>query len=85
MDDVMLVGWSGVCIVLLLLMMMMMMMMMRMMMMMMMMMTMTMTMTMMCRYVPHRVEELARLYGGGEAFAEKLNTFFDGGHYNHGG
>mmetsp|Transcript_13759 Transcript_13759/g.22766 ORF Transcript_13759/g.22766 Transcript_13759/m.22766 type:complete len:796 (-) Transcript_13759:109-2496(-) len=35
-------------------------------------------------YVPHRVEELVQLYGGGEAFAEKLNTFFDDGHYNHG-
>jgi hypothetical protein len=36
------------------------------------------------RYVPHDVEELVKLYGGGDAFAEKLNTFFDGGHYNHG-
>lgn len=36
------------------------------------------------RYVPHQVEELVALYRGGEAFAEKLNAFFDEGHYNHG-
>ena len=36
------------------------------------------------RYVPHQVERLIELYKGGAAFAEKLNTFFDGDHYNHG-
>ncbi|CAE7484421.1 unnamed protein product, partial [Symbiodinium microadriaticum] len=35
-------------------------------------------------YVPHNVEALIGLYKGDEAFAQKLNTFFDGGYYNHG-
>jgi hypothetical protein len=34
--------------------------------------------------VPHNVEGMVRAYGGPEAFAAKLDTFFDGGHYNHG-
>ena len=34
--------------------------------------------------VPHNVEGMIRAYGGPEAFAAKLDAFFDGGHYNHG-
>jgi putative alpha-1,2-mannosidase len=35
-------------------------------------------------YVPHQIEKLIDIYGGGEPFADKLNTFFDMGYYNHG-
>ena len=36
------------------------------------------------RYVPHQVEKLIDIYNGDEEFADKLNVFFDEGHYNHG-
>lgn len=36
------------------------------------------------RYVPHNVEDLISLYGGNELFEEKLDTFFEGGYYDHG-
>eukprot|EP00602_Paraphysomonas_sp_CaronLab_P006036 CAMPEP_0185018502 /NCGR_PEP_ID=MMETSP1103-20130426/1207_1 /TAXON_ID=36769 /ORGANISM="Paraphysomonas bandaiensis, Strain Caron Lab Isolate" /LENGTH=656 /DNA_ID=CAMNT_0027548339 /DNA_START=385 /DNA_END=2355 /DNA_ORIENTATION=- len=35
-------------------------------------------------YVPHNVEALIQLYGGDKSFTDKLNSFFDGGSYNHG-
>ena len=35
-------------------------------------------------FVPHDVESMMELYGGSASFANKLNTFFDKGYYNHG-
>jgi len=35
-------------------------------------------------YVPHQVEQLIELFGGDDNYVQKLDTFFDGGSYNHG-